>query len=164
LIERLFPGKFSLEERLTIGAEKEAKYRLDFLPQLQLIKGCKSFIEKYYNRGIKMAIGSAAIIPNIDYVLDNCNVRHYFDTIVSGEDVSKSKPDPEVFLKCAERLNIIPEQCLVFEDVPKGVEAGSKAGMKSVVITSTHEPDEFQHLSINILFYIKDYISLIESQ
>ena len=93
--------------------------------------------------GIRMAIGSAAPLFNIDFVLDNLNIRHYFQAVVGGEDVLESKPHPEVFLKAAKLLNASPTNCIVFEDAPKGVEAAANAGMQSIVITTIHSQEEF---------------------
>ena len=114
------------------------------------------FLEKTYPAGIPMAIGSAAIQFNIDFVLDNLNIRHYFKAIVSAEDVEFSKPHPETFLKAAQLLNVEPTEWLVFEDVPKGVEAAQNAGMNAVVLTTTHQADEFKAFE-NVLHYANDF-------
>jgi beta-phosphoglucomutase-like phosphatase (HAD superfamily) len=103
-----------------------------------------------------MAIGSAAIPMNIDFVLDGLNLRHYFAAIVSADDVARSKPDPETFLKAARLLEVPPAECLVFEDAPKGVEAAANAGMPAVVLTTMHEKEEFAPYS-NIIAFVKDY-------
>jgi HAD superfamily hydrolase (TIGR01509 family) len=158
LIERVFPGKYTLDEKVKIGYDKEAQYRIDFLPSLKLIEGLGDFLQYAKEEGLTMAIGSAAIIPNIDYVLDHCDIRHYFEAIVSGEDVSNSKPDPEVFLKCANTLRFQPEQCLVFEDVPAGVDAAVRAGMKAVVITSSHHQVEFVYFEKHVVGYMDNYL------
>jgi len=103
-----------------------------------------------------MAIGSAAIPFNIDFVLDNLNIRHYFKAIVSADDVLLSKPHPETYLKAAALLNTTPTDCIVFEDVPKGAESAENAGMKAVVITTTHEPHEFENLP-NVIHFATDF-------
>lgn len=156
LLERMFPGRFSEEQKNRMSLEKEKQYQQEFKPHLQLLPGLDIFLEKAYQSGIKMAIGSAAIMFNIDFVLDNLKIRHYFNAIVSADDVVKSKPNPETYLKCATALNIQPQDCLVFEDAPKGVEAALNAGMESVVITLMHEKEDFNQYS-NIINFIKDY-------
>jgi beta-phosphoglucomutase len=157
LIERIFPGQYTEAERVQMGIEKEARYREEFRPHLKLIDGLEDFLIEMKAEGIQFAIGSAAIVVNIDYVIDNCGIRHFFPVIVSGEDVSNSKPDPEVFIKCADQLGIDYEYCLVFEDVPKGVEAAVRAGMKAVAVTSTHTIEEFTALDEHIVDYIASY-------
>src|SRR5687767_464934 len=87
LIERILPGKFTEAERDAIGDQKEAVYREEFRPNLKLLPGLIEVLEEAYENGIKMAIGSAAIMANIDFVLDGLNIRHYFSAIVSADDV-----------------------------------------------------------------------------
>ncbi|ASU35415.1 HAD family hydrolase [Mucilaginibacter xinganensis] len=156
LVRMFGPDRFTMDEMVHLSLEKEKKYQAEFLPHLKLLPGLNTFLEKAYQQGIPMAIGSAAIPFNIDFVLDNLNLRHYFKAIVSADDVILSKPHPETYLKAAELLNVSPMDCIVFEDVPKGAEAAANAGMETVVITTTHEIDEFDYLN-NILCFAKDY-------
>lgn len=157
LLVRIF-GKshFTDEKMKELSMEKERRYQRAYLPQLRLLKGLMPFLEKAQQMNIPMAIGSAAITFNIDFVLDNLNVRHFFQAIVSADDVTTSKPDPETFANCAKLLGIPPDRCIVFEDAPKGVEAAQNAGMKAVVLTTMHEKEEFRMYD-NILAFVKDY-------
>jgi len=158
LIERILPGRFTEAERDAIGDQKEAVYREEFRPHLKLLPGLVEVLESAYNSGIKMAIGSAAIMANIDFVLDGLNIRHYFSAIVSADDVTNSKPAPETYLKCAERLNVDPSDCIVFEDVPKGVESAERAGMQSVVVTLMHTKEEFSQFN-QVICFMEDFRS-----
>ncbi len=156
LLERVFPGRFSDEEKTEMSYDKERAYQETFRPLLKLFDGLDQFLLKADQSGIPMAIGSAAILFNIDFVLDGLGIRNYFPVIVSAESVKESKPDPETYLLCAEQLGVAPEKCIVFEDAPKGVEAAANAGMDCVVITSMHTPDEFAAYK-NIVCFIADY-------
>ena len=157
VLVRVFgPDRFTGEEMDRLGMEKERRYQQEFRPHLALLPGLRELLEQAHQRGIPMAIGSAAIPFNIDFVLDNLNIRHYFRAIVSADDVTVSKPNPEVFLRCAELLGVPPADCLVFEDVPKGAEAALNAGMKAIVLTTTHAEAEFAHLP-NVLHFGPDY-------
>jgi beta-phosphoglucomutase len=157
LLERIFgKGRFTQEEMANIARKKEQNYQTTFRPYLQLIAGLPALLEKADYSGIPMAIGSAAIPFNIDFVLDNLHIRHYFQAIVSADDVTISKPDPETFDKAARILGVPPKDCIVFEDAPKGVEAALRAGMSSIVLTTMHEKEEF-HRYPNVLRYIADY-------
>lgn len=147
---------FSMDEANKLSLEKEIQYQQEYLPHLKLIDGLDNFLEQVYQHHIPMAIGSAAIPFNIDFVLNNLNLRHYFPVIVSAVDVTISKPHPETYLKAAALLQVAPERCLVFEDAPKGVEAAANAGMKAVAITTLHEPEEFAAYD-NIIGFAKDY-------
>jgi beta-phosphoglucomutase family hydrolase len=156
LLERIFPGRFSDEEKNRMSLEKEKQYQKEFRPHLQLIKGLDVLLERSKTAGVKMAIGSAAILFNIDFVIDGLHIRPYFDAIVSADDVKYSKPDPETYIKCAHQLGIDPKDCLVFEDAPKGAESAQNAGMDCLVITTLHQREEFTSYS-NIISFIKDY-------
>lgn len=155
LLERMFPGRFTMEQMDAMSIEKEKKYQAEFRPHLKLIGGLDVFLQKAYEQKIRMAIGSAAIMFNVDYILDGANIRHYIDVIISADHVVNSKPDPETFLKAAEQLQVNPADCIVFEDSPKGVEAATRAGMKSVVLTTMHTADEFN--DAGIICFTPDY-------
>jgi beta-phosphoglucomutase len=157
LLDRIFgKGHFTKEQVAGISTKKEQSYQTAFRPYLQLIAGLPALLEKAKKHEIQMAIGSAAIPFNIDFVLDNLGIRPYFQAIVSADDVTVSKPDPETFIKAARILEVSPETCIVFEDAPKGVEAAFRAGMSSIVLTTMHEKEEFQRYP-NVLRYIADY-------
>lgn len=164
LLNRVF-GKnhFTAEQVDEISMEKERRYQEAFLPSLKLIEGLHDFLAVAKQHDIKMAIGSAAIPFNIDFVIDGLKIRSYFDAIVSANDVKLSKPHPETFLNAAEALGVKPEECVVFEDVPKGVESANRAGMKCFVVTSTHHIEEFNNFE-NILGFIADYNDPILTQ
>lgn len=160
LLIRVFGNdRFTAQEMQEISIQKEIRYQKEFLPQLKLLPGLSNFLDQSSRAGIKMAIGSAAIPFNIDFVLDNLNIRNYFPVIISAEDVRYSKPDPETFTMAAERLNVQADDCIVFEDAPKGVEAAERAGMQTVVLTTTHHEDEFSQYK-NILCFCTSYDDL----
>lgn len=157
LLVRVFgEGRFTSEEMASIARKKELSYQKAFRPHLQLIAGLPAFLEKAARHHIPMGIGSAAIPFNIDFVLDNLAIRHYFGVIVSADDVRISKPDPETFLRAAAGLGVPPDASIVFEDAPKGVEAAQSAGMKCIVLTTMHGKEEFLACP-NVLGYIADY-------
>lgn len=160
LLIRVFgKNRFSEQEMNTLSLEKEKRYQQEYRPHLQLIAGLQHFFEQAHALHIPMAIGSAAITFNVDFVLDNLDIRRFFNAIVSADHVALSKPHPETFLKGAEQLGMEPENCIVFEDAPKGVEAALNAGMRSVVLTTVHEPHEFSQYP-NIITFVKDYTEL----
>lgn len=148
--------RFSEEEADRISLEKEKRYQEAYLPHLKLLPGLADFLKIARQKNVPMAIGSAAIPFNINFVLDNLHLHPYFSAIVSASDVSKSKPDPETFLKAAALLQVSPANCIVFEDAPKGVEAALRAGMQAVAITTLHHAEAFSSYS-NLRCCVKDY-------
>lgn len=156
LIRIFGEGRFSEAEIEQLSVEKEKQYQSAFRPHLQLLTGLDDFLKAAKKEGIKMAICSAAISANIDFVIDGLDIRHYFDALVSADHVATSKPHPETFLKGAELLGVAPHHCVVFEDAPKGVEAAANAGMQAVVLTTMHPASDFSSYD-NVLFFADNY-------
>ncbi len=98
----------------------------------EVLPGTVVFLDAIRVAGYKVALGSAS--KNSGIILEKTNLTHFFDAIVDGNVVSKSKPDPEVFLKGAELLGVAPGQCVVFEDAVAGVQAAKTGGMKAIGI------------------------------
>lgn len=103
-----------------------------------------------------MAIGSAAIPFNIDFVLDHLQIRKYFSAVISADGVAVSNPHPETFFTGSFIIKIKPQFCIFFEDAPKGVEASRLAGIPSIVLTIMHNRNEFP-AGDHIIHFIKDY-------
>jgi len=156
LVRILGPGRFTVAEMDELSIAKERGYQKEYLPHLALLPGLAVLLEAAYQKNIPMAIGSAAIPFNIDFVLDNLNLHHYFKVIVSADDVKLSKPHPETYLSAAGLLGVNPADCLVFEDVPKGAEAAFNADMDCVILTTTHPQSDFEGMK-NILHFAPDY-------
>ncbi|KQR71023.1 HAD family phosphatase [Pedobacter sp. Leaf176] len=157
LLKRVFGDDYFTQEQLDeISIKKEKIYQLGYAQDLSLIAGLGQFLINAEKSGMLMAIGSAAIPFNIDFVLDGLNIRSYFKAIVSANDVETSKPNPETFLKGAEALGVQPEDCLVLEDAPKGVEAALRANMKCIVLSTAHNAEEFLNYP-NVLKVVSDY-------
>ncbi len=159
LLIRIFGvNHFSQERIKELSVEKERRYQQAYLPQLKLMEGLQQLLDQSKAAGIKMAIGSAAIPFNIDFVLTNLKLYKYFPVVVSADDVLISKPNPETFLKCAELLGVEAKDCIVFEDAPKGVESAYNAGMSCFVLNTTHPKEDFAAYD-NIIGFAKDYTS-----
>ncbi len=118
---------------------KEAAFRDIIRQELEPLPGVVELIRGLHSAGFRLAVGSSGPRENIDLVLDVAGVARYFGAVVSGWDVQRGKPDPEVFLKAAAGIGVEPRNCLVIEDVPAGVQAAHAAGMKCVAVTTTHE-------------------------
>lgn len=157
LLHRIFGSeRFTPEYEDELSLEKERRYQKEYQSSLCLIDGLAEFLAKAKEQNIKMAIGSAAIPFNINFVLDGLNIRHYMEAVVSADDVEISKPDPETFVKAAEILCVEAAECIVFEDAPKGVEASQNANMPCIVLTTMHEQEDFAQYK-NIIAFVKDY-------
>lgn len=96
------------------------------------IPGIIELMEKIKRLNLPMAIASSSPVPFIEAVIDKLGLKKYVVFWLSGEDVSRSKPEPDIFLKVAEVLNVDPGECLVIEDSASGIMAAKKAGMKCI--------------------------------
>jgi beta-phosphoglucomutase-like phosphatase (HAD superfamily) len=94
-----------------------------------------------------MAVATAAPVAYMEFILDGLDLRRFFDAITTAADITRGKPDPEIFLSSAEKLNVAPASCIVFEDAFGGFEAAHRAGMKSVGIATVNPIEEILRLA-----------------
>ncbi len=132
--------------------EKEAIYREILEKEIKPVEGLIDFLEDLSSHNIMCAVGSSGMKKNVDMVLDRCGIRKYFTVIVNGDMLTKTKPDPEVYLKCAEKLGVATSECIVCEDAFSGIKAARAAGMKVIALTTSYRRD-----------LIKDYDYLIDN-
>jgi len=149
-------GPLPKERILELGEEKEALFRSLFKDSIAPLNGLESFLKKLDQQHIPKAIGTSAPRSNVDFVLENTNLKQYFTTILDQSDVEHGKPNPEIYLKVAARLGFPPHHCIVFEDSLSGVESAQRAGAKVVGVTTTHNPEELAHAD----FVINDFTNL----
>lgn len=96
-----------------LGEEKEAIYREVYAPEIRPVRGLVELLEELRRRGIRCAVGSSGCRENVDFVLSNCGITDYFSCIVSGDRVTRCKPDPEIYLLAAEGLHLPSAECLM---------------------------------------------------
>lgn len=143
IITALFPAWLIEQKGVEgLGREKEEVYREIYAPIIEPTNGLVPFLERLRAEGFICAVGSSGPRENVDFVLDKCGIRDYFEVLISGDMVTRCKPDPEIFLMAASRLGLQPEECVVFEDSVSGVAAARAAGMKVVAVTTTHTAEE----------------------
>ena len=126
-------GKSFTNEELDAFAFEKNKNYLSYCQTLgtkDILPGVYDFINASMNKGLKLAVGSAS--KNAKIILQKLGILDLFSIIVDGNMVQNSKPDPEVFIKCAEILELEPKSCVVFEDSQAGIQAAINAGMFSV--------------------------------
>ncbi|MFQ5413131.1 MAG: HAD family hydrolase [Phycisphaerae bacterium] len=122
---------------------KESIYRDLIRDDAPVVPGAVELVNRLYAAGAKLAVGSSAPRANIDLILDIMRVRDLISVVVSGDDVTRGKPDPQVFALCCRRLGLPPHQCVVIEDAPAGVEAAKAAGARAVAVLIHHPADAF---------------------
>lgn len=115
---------------------------------IEALPGVKDFLKAARAAGIPASVGTSTPRKNVDVVIELAGLQGLFDAIVSADDVSQGKPNPEVFLKGAQKLDRKPERCVVFEDAFVGIEAGKTGGMKVVGIATTHPIEKLTQADI----------------
>ena len=133
-----------------LGDEKEAIYREIYAPTIEPVAGLHSLLELLKVAGIRCAVGSSGCKQNVDFVLDKCQIGDYFEARISGDMVSRCKPEPEIYLTAAKALGVKIEECIIFEDARAGFEAARRAGAGLVVgiaTTLTKETIETENLA-----------------
>ena len=124
--------------------EIEMGFRRSFLPEAKPLPGLTRLIEECHGAGIPMAVASSGPTENVHFVVDALKLRPYFQSVLTGNEVTHPKPHPEIYLKSAERLGIEAARCVAFEDSFVGLEAANNAGMKVVAIASAFPPAELE--------------------
>jgi beta-phosphoglucomutase len=138
IIPLLFPEETRSEGRQRIADDKEEAYRALVRGRLPVIPGAVELIRACRAAGLKTAIGSSAPPENVALALEEMGVADSVMAVVTGDDVTRGKPDPEVFLKAAAHLQLAPERCVVIEDAPAGIEAAKRAKMGVIAVGTTH--------------------------
>lgn len=146
----LFNKPLEKEIIAAYGSEINRTYRELFEKKIKPLPGLKDFLDDLKMADIKYAIATSAPPVNVEYVLTKTYLKDYFDIIVDDTMVTKGKPDPQIYLLTAERLNVSPSDCIVFEDSLAGIESAHAAGMKVVGVTTTHSEEELNHTNFTI--------------
>lgn len=146
LLERA-PRRYSPEQKAALAERKNATYResLRTLTPADALPGAHEIIAELRRRHIKTAVGSSS--RNAPLILERTGLADAFNAVVDGNDITHSKPDPEVFLLAAQRLGLPPAECLVVEDAVAGIEAGRRAGMAVFGIGTTESLPGVQRLA-----------------
>ncbi|HKQ78338.1 MAG TPA: HAD family phosphatase [Blastocatellia bacterium] len=122
-----------------VSRAKEEVYRsLIRTKGLELLPGAAYWLERFKAEGWLQALATSAPRGNIDAVFAALGLEKFFDAAISSEEVKAGKPEPDVFLAAAAKLDVAPRDCIVIEDAPAGLEAARRAGMKSIGVLTTH--------------------------
>ncbi len=128
------PVAYTQQEKEAFAAEKNDSYRelLKSMSPTDLSDEVRDTLIELRNRGYKLAIGSSS--KNTKFILERIGLADFFDAIADGTDITRSKPDPEVFVKAAEKIGIDPADCAVVEDAKAGIEAAKAGGMTALAL------------------------------
>lgn len=145
IIPQILKWEVTPDEVVRLGRRKEALYR-EVLRERGIapLPGVREFLAALQQARVPCAVGSSTERENIDTIMGIIGFAPYFATIVAADDVTRGKPDPQVFLLGAERLGVAPGRCVVFEDAFAGLEAARAGGMKAVGVATTHPAEKLR--------------------
>lgn len=125
--------------------------------EVPLKPGIPVFLEGCKKRGIRLGIATSNSRELVDQITKVHHLDNYFSSILTGCEVSKGKPAPDIYLKTAERLGVSPKKCLVFEDIVPGIQAGKSAGMRVCAVEDAYSADSRAQKQALADYYIEDY-------
>ena len=138
------------------ASRKEQYYREMVKDKLEILPGVNELLNLLKGRGFKLAIGSSGPPENVELLVETLDIKNYFDGIITAAEVKRGKPHPDVFFIAANTVKVKPENCVVIEDAPVGIQAAKKANMLAIALTTTHPEEELtaSDLIIQDLSYI----------
>lgn len=144
--------------------EKRGKL-LELSAEAKPVDGIYQLIKEFHNN-YKLAVASNSDKEFVMKLLENSNLAGFFDVILGFQDISKPKPDPEIYLKCAEKLGVSKEECLVIEDSPAGIKSAKKAGIKCIALVTTLDEENLSQADFIIkkheVFRLKTFPGLFK--
>ncbi len=162
MIRSLFGSPLSRDVLLLYATRKEEIYRALMAPELAPVPGLVRLLAGLKEAGMRSAVATSGPRENASLVLDGLNLSQYFDAVITGDDVSRSKPHPDIFLLAARRIGLPPEQCVVFEDSSSGIEAASRAGCICIALSTTHPVAELEGYKTALI--VPDFLTLTASK
>ena len=138
LVPKLFGRPLSENEINKYGDQKETRFRELIRDSAVPIAGAPELVRWFKGQGMRLAVASSAPKENVWQVIRSLNLADYFDAVLSAEDVTRHKPEPDVFLTAAKRIGVLPDQAWVIEDSHHGLEGARRAGMFAVGVATTH--------------------------
>lgn len=135
---------------------------LKYKEQVSLKTGALEFLKLLKEKGKKLGIATSNSTQLTEVCLNSLNISSLFDVVITGSDIKTGKPAPDIYLENAKRLKVLPERCLVFEDIPVGIMAGKNAGMKTCAVADEYSrdlTDEKLELSDYSIIDYKDFIN-----
>ena len=144
----------------TAIAHKHARYYHLAAGHLQPLPGVVALLRRLRDHGDRLALASSGDRVKVAFGMQALALIDIFDAVVTGDDVSHSKPDPEIYLVAAQRLGVPPAECIAIEDAPAGVEAAKRAGMRCLAVTNSVARDRLHKADI-IVNSLDDDLSLV---
>jgi len=155
LMTSVFGNMYTKEELEQMTDDKEIIFRDIYKSKIYPIEGLKKFLDNLKESNISLSIGSNAIRKNVIMTIEELGITNYFSSIICGDEVSKGKPDPEMYIKTLSNLKVNKDECVIFEDSIEGIEAAKNADIKVIGVTSSQSSEILK--SVGAFKTINDY-------
>ena len=158
LMTSVFGDMYTRGELKKMSDDKEVIFRDIYKSKVYPIEGLNKFLDNLKENNILLSIGSNAIRKNVLMTIEELGITNYFSSIICGDEVSRGKPDPEMYLKTLSNLKVSKNECIIFEDSIEGIEAARNADIKVVGVTSSQSSEKLK--SVGAFKTINDYTKI----
>lgn len=160
---RYFQRRFSLPDTVEEIIAEWMEMVLDqYQNRVPMKPGLKDFLKYAHEKGIRMGIASSNHADLVRAALEGHGIGDFFAAIVTCSEVAHPKPEPDVYLEAAKRIQVPAEKCLVFEDIPVGIRAGQSAGMKTCAVRDDYSQEKDGEKRMLADYYIEDYRQVMD--
>jgi HAD superfamily hydrolase (TIGR01509 family) len=162
-LRHFFGDRLTADDMRRLSEELEAKFRKAFAPHAKPVPGVERLISECHDHGVLVALASAAISKNVNFILEALKLRPFFHVILTSDEITQSKPHPEIYAKTAQKLGLLPPHCVAIEDSFVGIEAAKRAGMKCVAVASTFTAPELRaHAHADLVIQNLEALNLLK--
>ena len=158
LMTSVFGDIYTKDELEKMSDDKEVIFRDIYRSKIFPINGLRKFLDSLKKNNILLSIGSNAIRKNVLMTIKELGITNYFSSIICGDEVSKGKPDPEMYIKTLSNLKVNKNECIIFEDSIEGVTAAKNANIKAIGVTSSQSSEILK--SVGAFKTIEDYTKI----
>ena len=160
ILKSVFRHDVPEKELKEYASQREFLFRTLYRSHRKPLAGLMHFLEAARAAGFKIGLGTGSVNSTLAYIIDHLDLRRHFDVVIGSDDVQKGKPHADTYAVVAQKLDIKPENCVVFEDAILGEQAAYRAGMQCVAVGTFLKIKDFQ----NPLAFIKDFTELTPEQ
>ena len=158
LMSSVFGNMYTKDELKKMSNDKEVIFRDIYKSKIYPIEGLREFLYNLIKNNILLSIGSNAIRKNVLMTIEELGITNYFSSIICGDEVSRGKPDPEMYIKTLSNLKVNKNECIIFEDSIEGIEAARNADIKVIGVTSSQSSEKLK--SVGAFKTINDYTKI----
>ena len=158
LMTSVFGDIYTKDELEKMSDDKEVIFRDIYRSKIFPINGLRKFLDSLKKNNILLSIGSNAIRKNVLMTIKELGITNYFSSIICGDEVSKGKPDPEMYIKTLSNLKVNKNECIIFEDSIEGITAAKNANIKVIGVTSSQSSEILK--SVGAFKTIEDYTEI----